>query len=76
MSAEWCPHGENRKVNGKEGYAWETRARRIRKRVRSRTLKSRNKRKKRSRRSSRNEALDNKDCKVSGDVLMAHEEMS
>jgi hypothetical protein len=46
MSAEWCRHGENRKDNGKEGYAWETRARRIRKRVRNRTLKSRNKRKK------------------------------
>ena len=48
--------------SGKEVYTWETKARRIRKRVRNRTLKSRNKSKKRSRRSNRNETLDNKDC--------------
>jgi hypothetical protein len=48
--------------SGKEVYTWETRARRIRKRVRNRTLKSRNKIKKRSKRSNRNETLDNKDC--------------
>jgi hypothetical protein len=53
------------KDNGRRDAQWETRARRIRKRVRNRTLKSRNKRKKRSRKSNRNEALDNKDCEVS-----------
>lgn len=40
------------------GAPWETKVRRIRKRVRNSTLKSRNKRKSRSRRRLRNEALD------------------
>jgi hypothetical protein len=60
------PHNENMEDNEKKGGAqWETRARRIRKRVRNRTLKSRNKRKKRNGRSNRNEVPDNKDCEVS-----------
>jgi hypothetical protein len=58
------PQSENMKDKEKWGAQWETRARKIRKRVRNRTLKSRNKKNKRSSRSSQNKAPDIEHCEV------------